>query len=202
LESIEDKKKANKTKIKDNIKEIIEKWEREMSKGYAKLATLALLGTKEEGLHGYHLVDLIREKTLHFITLNPSSIYPILNSLETRDFIKSKQEIVSGRARKVYTITELGKNILSGIIARQRKIQNKFRSIFNKLSIILDLELPEIPDEMFTFDIERIQEEKSKDELINDLELHREYILGMIKKYTEREKEISKDLRKLKSNLK
>lgn len=196
----EGNKKVDRSKNKDNISEIVEKWEREMSKGYTKLATLALLGTKEKGLHGYQLVHLIREKTLHFLTPSPSSIYPILNSLEKKNLIKCIEKTVSGRIRKVYSITELGKNILSGIIARQRKIQNKFRSIFNKLSVVLDLEFPEIPDEMFAFDIERIQEEKSKDEIIKDLELHREFILGMIKKYTEREKEINKNLRKLKTS--
>ena len=202
MDLIEGSKKVDKRKNKEKISEIVENWEKEMSKGYTKLATLALLGTKEKGLHGYQLVDLIREKTLHFLTPSPSTIYPILNSLEKRDFIKHSEKTVSGRKRKIYTITEMGRNILSGIIARQRKIQNKFRSIFNKLSIILDLELPEIPDELFTFDIERITEEKPKEELIRDLEYHREYILRMIEKFIQREKEINKDLLKLKSSSK
>jgi DNA-binding PadR family transcriptional regulator len=58
------------------------------------------------------------------IKLRHGALYPTLNELESKGFVKSKKQHEDGRARKVYTVTENGKiylqtyyNILQGQLA-------------------------------------------------------------------------------------
>jgi len=46
------------------------------------------------------------------IKLRHGALYPTLNSLEQRGFLKSQKQTKGGRARKVYTITKDGKKYL------------------------------------------------------------------------------------------
>lgn len=44
-------------------------------------------------------------------------LYPTLNDLEEKGFLKSQNQTKSGRARKVYTITETGKKYIKSYYA-------------------------------------------------------------------------------------
>ncbi len=44
--------------------------------------------------------------------LRHGALYPMLNSLEQKNFLTSQKQTYRGRARKVYTITETGKEYL------------------------------------------------------------------------------------------
>jgi DNA-binding PadR family transcriptional regulator len=46
------------------------------------------------------------------VKLRHGALYPALNALEARGFLESKKQRESGRARKVYAITEDGKAYL------------------------------------------------------------------------------------------
>jgi PadR family transcriptional regulator, regulatory protein PadR len=46
------------------------------------------------------------------IKLRHGALYPMLNSLEKKGFLKSQKETKKGRARKIYAITEKGKEYL------------------------------------------------------------------------------------------
>jgi PadR family transcriptional regulator PadR len=46
------------------------------------------------------------------IKLRHGALYPALNSLEKNGFLESQKQQKDGRARKVYTITQKGKNYL------------------------------------------------------------------------------------------
>ena len=46
------------------------------------------------------------------IRLRHGALYPMLSSLEKRGFLMSEKQRESGRGRKVYTITEAGKEYL------------------------------------------------------------------------------------------
>ena len=56
------------------------------------------------------------------IKLRHGALYPMLNSLERRGFLKSQKQTQGGRVRKVYTITKEGKEYLQsyyGILKEQ-----------------------------------------------------------------------------------
>ena len=46
------------------------------------------------------------------VKLRHGALYPALNALEARGFLESRKQRENGRARKIYVITEEGKNYL------------------------------------------------------------------------------------------
>ncbi|MHA2231230.1 MAG: PadR family transcriptional regulator [Candidatus Hodarchaeales archaeon] len=61
-------------------------------------------------LWGYQIKKNV-ETNFH-IKLRHSALYPMLNALEKKGFLKSQKQTKSGRARKVYTITKNGEKYL------------------------------------------------------------------------------------------
>ncbi|MGA2523873.1 MAG: PadR family transcriptional regulator [Candidatus Bathyarchaeia archaeon] len=59
---------------------------------------------------GYHIKKQVEEQ--FNIKLRHGALYPALKALETRGFLESKTQQKSGRARKVYSVTQEGKNYL------------------------------------------------------------------------------------------
>ncbi len=55
---------------------------------------------------GYKIKKKVETK--FHIKLRHGTLYPLLNSLETKGFLTSQKETKGGRARKIYTITEKG----------------------------------------------------------------------------------------------
>lgn len=71
-----------------------------------------LLGfLQKEPMHGYKLRRQAREYAWIYPMAN-ASIYPALHSLEKDGFIDHESEIHNGRARKVYRITQAGRQEL------------------------------------------------------------------------------------------
>ena len=66
---------------------------------------------EEEPMHGYKLRQHARECAWMYPMAN-ASIYPALHSLEAEGFIGHRSEIHEGRARKVYRITNAGRQEL------------------------------------------------------------------------------------------
>ncbi|MCX8153282.1 MAG: PadR family transcriptional regulator [Candidatus Bathyarchaeota archaeon] len=61
-------------------------------------------------LWGYMIKKKI--ETNFKIKLRHGALYPTLNSLERKGFLKSQKQTHEGRARKIYTITNAGKEYL------------------------------------------------------------------------------------------
>jgi len=78
------------------------------TRGLLDLIVLQFLNSKP--MHGYQIIIKIRKN--FGIYFGPSTIYPLLNSLENGGFLKSKWEMNGGRPRKVYELTAMGKNLL------------------------------------------------------------------------------------------
>ena len=64
----------------------------------------------EEPLWGYKIIK--KSEKLFNIKLRHGALYPLLNLLEDDNFIKSKQIVKGGRIRKVYEITDKGKELV------------------------------------------------------------------------------------------
>lgn len=58
-------------------------------------------------MHGYGLMEKIRDQ--YQVLLGPSTIYPCLNLLEKKGFIRHHWDLESARPKKVYVVTEKGK---------------------------------------------------------------------------------------------
>ena len=99
--------------------------DKELMKGSTEILLLSLI--EKEDLYGYEIAKRLKEKSKDLYSMGEGTLYPALQRMEKKSFIKSYcVTIESGGRRKYYTITEDGKrelieklnqwNILSDLI--------------------------------------------------------------------------------------
>jgi DNA-binding PadR family transcriptional regulator len=64
----------------------------------------------QEPVYGLALIDELRR---HGYELGPSTIYPLLHSLEAAGYLAREDRVVGGKVRKYYAITEVGRLALA-----------------------------------------------------------------------------------------
>ena len=101
----------------------LKKVDKQLTKGLLDIVVLGFL--RSESMHGYKIIKSIRQK--FGIYFGPSTIYPYLNDLEEKGYIKSQWNLNNDRPRKVYSLTPEGSSILIGI-------EQSFNSICLQLS--------------------------------------------------------------------
>jgi DNA-binding PadR family transcriptional regulator len=79
-----------------------------LMKGLLDLIILQFLST--EPMHGYQIITKIRKS--FGVYFGPSTIYPLLNTLEKKTFVKSEWNMNYERPRKIYSLTSNGQNML------------------------------------------------------------------------------------------
>jgi len=80
-----------------------------LTKGLLDLIILEFLDT--EPMHGYQIITKIRRT--FGVYFGPSTIYPLLNSLEKKKYVKSNWNMDTERPRKIYQLTNDGKSVLN-----------------------------------------------------------------------------------------
>ena len=79
-----------------------------LTKGLLELIVLQFLDSQP--MHGYQIITKIRKG--FSVYFGPSTIYPLLSSLEKKGQVESHWDMGSERPKKVYELTSQGKNIL------------------------------------------------------------------------------------------
>jgi PadR family transcriptional regulator PadR len=74
------------------------------------LDVLILQQVEAEPVWGYEIIK--KTEMIYNVKLRHGALYPMLNELETKGFVKSRRELQKGRARKIYEITNDGKQFL------------------------------------------------------------------------------------------
>jgi DNA-binding PadR family transcriptional regulator len=59
--------------------------------------------------HGYEISKWVTEVTSGCCSPSEGALYPMMKEIEQGDYVKCHTELVSGRSRKIYTLTEKGK---------------------------------------------------------------------------------------------
>jgi len=80
-----------------------------LTKGLLDLIILQFLSTQP--MHGYQVITKIRKS--FGVYFGPSTIYPLLGTLEKKGFVESEWNMNSDRPRKIYHLTNNGQNMLS-----------------------------------------------------------------------------------------
>jgi|WetSurMetagenome_2_1015567.scaffolds.fasta_scaffold48581_2 PadR family transcriptional regulator, regulatory protein PadR len=80
-----------------------------LMKGLLDLIILQFLNT--EPMHGYQVITKIRKS--FGVYFGPSTIYPLLGTLEKKGLVKSEWNTDSERPRKIYSLTNNGQNMLN-----------------------------------------------------------------------------------------
>jgi DNA-binding PadR family transcriptional regulator len=156
-------------------------WLKETQKGYIRIAVLILLSRKP--YHGYEIMREIKERTMGFWKPTAGGIYPILRNLEESRYIKGKWDLQKKRKRKIFRITETGKQVLKRSLTKESQIANSMTGLFTEfMKDVLDFEkpisMPRLPNLFSVF----LEERKEKPEdTMNVLESKRKQIERMIK---------------------
>jgi PadR family transcriptional regulator PadR len=79
-----------------------------LMKGLLDLIILQFLSNQP--MHGYQIIIKIRKS--FGVYFGPSTIYPLLNTLEKKGFVKSEWNMNYERPRKIYSLTSNGQNML------------------------------------------------------------------------------------------
>jgi DNA-binding PadR family transcriptional regulator len=80
-----------------------------LTKGLLDIIILQLVSTQP--MHGYQIITKIRKN--FGVYFGPSTIYPFLNTLEKKGFLKSEWNMNFERPRKIYHLTSNGQNMLN-----------------------------------------------------------------------------------------
>lgn len=90
----------------DNIQKEVQV---KLTKGLLDLIVLQFLNSQP--MHGYQVITKIRRS--FGVYFGPSTVYPLLSSLEHKGYVTSEWNMQSERPRKVYVLTTEGQNILN-----------------------------------------------------------------------------------------
>lgn len=137
--------------MSEKIDEIADAIEQSMKKGH--ISTLILLALEKGPSHGYNLMQVITDGTYGEWNPTASSLYPHLASLTEKGLIKYNTEADGKRERKVYEITEKGKETLKEIIERQQSMRRSFLSMIFSTMGITDETIPNEFEEFLGPDI-------------------------------------------------
>ena len=92
-------------------------------RNFLDIQILRLIQT--EPIWGYMILKKIED--MFGIRIRHGALYPLLNSLKTKGFIKSKKEVKKGRIRKIYEITQKGNQLIESyynVLKQQLKTTN------------------------------------------------------------------------------
>jgi DNA-binding PadR family transcriptional regulator len=80
-----------------------------LAKGLLDLIVLQFLNTQP--MHGYQIITKIRKS--FGVYFGPSTIYPLLASLEKKGYVNSEWNMATERPRKIYKLTTEGQTMLN-----------------------------------------------------------------------------------------
>jgi len=80
-----------------------------LTKGLLDMIILEYL--QHEPMHGYQLITKIRKT--YGVYFGPSTVYPLLGTLEKKGYLTSSWNMDADRPRKVYQISNDGKSVLN-----------------------------------------------------------------------------------------
>lgn len=83
--------------------------DKNLIQGSLNIMLLRLLEDKD--MYGYEMIETLRKKSDNVFELKAGSLYPLLHSLEEKEFLTSYQDDSSGKKRKYYHLTasEIGR---------------------------------------------------------------------------------------------
>jgi DNA-binding PadR family transcriptional regulator len=82
-------------------------WHGIIKMSLSKFFILSVLHSKP--MHGYEIARAVDRTTQGCCSPTEGTIYPVLREFEEGGYVTSEAEVVSGRERKVYTLTDKGR---------------------------------------------------------------------------------------------
>jgi len=96
------------------------------------LQTIILKLLEDNGrMYGYEITQKVKEVSGGGIMLTEGALYPALHKLQADGFLKTTTEIVDGRARKYYLLTEHGGKEVTNKINEAEAFIEQLQSLLN-----------------------------------------------------------------------
>jgi len=109
------------------------KFDRELKSGLLGMLLLNVIARSKVPIYGYRIIKEVESLSNGDFVLPEGTVYPILNSMETRGLLESKWgEGSEGPRRKYYTITTLGRSSLRKIVSDWRSVSATINRILGK----------------------------------------------------------------------
>lgn len=96
-------------------------YERKVLLGFIR-AHILHHANSDEGIYGTWMMEELKE---HGYDISPGTLYPILHEMEKDGALVSKGEVVGGKVRKIYTITDEGRSTLSILRDRIKELSRE-----------------------------------------------------------------------------
>ena len=96
-------------------------------KGHLDGLILSVVSTQP--LHGYAVIEALKQRSGGSLTLPEGTVYPALHRLEADGLLKSEWSTASGRRRRVYSITRRGEKELGASRERWRLFSNTIEAV-------------------------------------------------------------------------
>ncbi|WP_082801479.1 PadR family transcriptional regulator [Herbidospora cretacea] len=90
---------------------------------------LLLSVVEHEPLHGYAIIEALRERSGGALDVPTGTVYPALRRLERAGFLASEWATVGGRKRRTYRLTDAGRAELAG----ERTAWTSFTRVIGKV---------------------------------------------------------------------
>ena len=97
----------------ESVEILMDRLRYRFAKGFLDLLILQLIETKPTW--GYDIIK--KTETTYKLKLRHGALYPMLNTLKAKGFIKCRRELQKGRVRKIYAITQDGRLLLHAYYA-------------------------------------------------------------------------------------
>lgn len=108
----------------------IQDMDKQLIKG--SLSTIVLKLVSREGrMYGYEITQRVRQLTDGAIKLTEGALYPTLHKLEAEGLLTTKTEIVEGRARKYYYLTEEGEKETASRVNKAAAFMQHLQKLLN-----------------------------------------------------------------------
>ena len=95
-------------------------WGNTIKMSLSKFFILCVL--QDEDLHGYDIAKSVAQRTDGCCTPREGTIYPVLKQFAEGGYVTFTSEIVSGRERKIYSVTDKGREAFKVALAEWMKI--------------------------------------------------------------------------------
>lgn len=82
-------------------------WNGTIKMSLSKFFILCVLN--ERSLHGYEITKAVENTTQGCCSPTPGALYPVLKEFEAGGYVTAEEQVVGGRQRKVYSITDKGR---------------------------------------------------------------------------------------------
>ncbi|MGM0924433.1 MAG: PadR family transcriptional regulator [Bacillota bacterium] len=108
------------------MNELLNSLTTELRRGTLTLAVLSQLQTPQ---YGYSLVQLLEKNN---ITIDQSTLYPLLRRLEKQELLISEWELTETRPRKYYKLSDFGKEVYEQLKEEWLRTSNQMKKLLEE----------------------------------------------------------------------